>query len=69
MSRPPEPVTFNFLDQAENQGACFAIRAVDDKVAISLSLERNGDAEAVIDREQARSLALAILEFATDGSD
>ncbi|MCC5787641.1 MAG: hypothetical protein JJU33_13190 [Phycisphaerales bacterium] len=68
MSRSPDPVTFNFLDQAENQGACFVIRAVNDQVAICLSLERNGDAEAVIDREQARSLALAILEFASDGS-
>lgn len=68
MSGSPDRATFNFLDQAEKQTACFVIRAWEDKVAIGLSLERNGDAEAVIDREQARSLAMAILEFASDGS-
>ena len=59
-----DSTTITFRDHAENQEGFAVIRRFGDKVAICLSLEENGDVEALIEKEVVErlidSLKLAI---------
>ena len=52
--------TITFRDQAENQEGVVVIRRFDDKVAICLSLEHNGDIEALMETEVVQRLIEAL---------
>ncbi len=44
-------MAIHFHDFGEDQEGFFAVRRIGDKVALCLSLERNGDVEALLDKE------------------
>ncbi len=52
--------TIKFYDHGENQEGFIAIRKFGDKVAICLSLEENGDVEALIEEEVVREILEAL---------
>ena len=52
--------TITFRDNAENQEGLVVIRRFEDKVAICLSLEKNGDVEALVEREVVERLIEAL---------
>ncbi len=47
---PGDSTIIKFQDHAENQEGFILIRRFDDKVAVCLSLETNGDVEVLIDK-------------------
>lgn len=52
--------TISFRDHAENQDGFAVVRRFEDKVAICLSLEENGDVEVLIEREVVERLIEAL---------
>ena len=54
--------TIRFHDHAENQDGIAVVRRFDDKVAICVSLETNGDVEALIEKAIVQELIAALQE-------
>lgn len=52
--------TIKFFDHGENQEGFIVIRDFDDKVAICLSLQENGDVEALIEKDVVREILEAL---------
>jgi hypothetical protein len=52
--------TIVFHDHAENQEGFAVVRRFEDKVAVCLSLETNGDVEALIDKVVVQELIAAL---------
>jgi len=57
-----------FYDHGEKQNGFFVVRKFDDKVAICLSLEENGDVEALIENEVVSKLLEALKTASTTTS-
>ena len=57
--------TITFHDHAENQEGFAVVRRFDDKVAVCLSLETNGDVEALMEKEVVQKLITALQEAIT----
>ena len=58
-------ITIKFHDHGENQEGFMVIRRFDDRVAICLSLEENGDVEALVEKDVVRELMEALRTAAT----
>jgi hypothetical protein len=52
--------TIKFHDHGENQKGFIVVRRFEDKVAICLSLEENGDVEALVEKEVVSELLEAL---------
>lgn len=52
--------TIIFHDYGEGQSGVAVVRAFEDKVALCLSLESNGDVEALLDKEVVEKLIEAL---------
>ena len=52
--------TITFTDHGGHQQACAIVRRVDGKVALCLSLQRDGDVEATLDRDVVEELIQAL---------
>ena len=63
MSR--DSTTITFRDHAENQEGFAVVRRFEDKVSVCLSLETNGDVEALIEKEVVQKLIAALQEAIT----
>ena len=57
--------TIKFHDHGENQEGFIVIRNFDDKVAICLSLQENGDVEALIGKDVVHEIIEALKTAAT----
>ena len=58
-----DSTTISFRDHGENQEGFFVIRRFDDRVSICLSLETNGDVEALVGRGDVAKLIVALQEM------
>jgi hypothetical protein len=64
-----DSTTITFHDHAEGQEGFAVVRRFDDKVAICLSLETNGDVEALIGKAVVQKLITALQAAITDEKD
>ena len=57
--------TITFYDYGESQNGVVVVRQFEDKVALCLSLEHDGDVEALVDREVVETLIEAMRDAMT----
>ena len=57
--------TITFYDYGESQNGVAVVRQFEDKVALCLSLEHDGDVEALLDREVVEKLIEAMRDAMT----
>lgn len=57
--------TITFYDYGEGQSGVAVVRQFEDKVAICLSLEEDGDVEALLDREAVEKIIEAMRNVMT----